>query len=778
MENNQGEDAERVRDTLPQSSIVSSVVKDIMGNVVAEKSATNYAYQNSAFANFCYASDELRFPLLEPWFIDRLDQLSEIPSAKKKYMQECFLAMSPEDDNCPFCLSNLTFAHFSNFLSTRTRSRGKNKGAPNSLGVASYDQAKSALVHLFRMSKYEMSGDFSESLKIFMKGMKRVVAKKKMESGDKNMIGKKKMDYKVYEKLCELFMKEEGEEYLFARCFLTLEWNLMARSESIVFAHLFHITWEDDCLVFRFAKSKTDQTGRNKDQLWHVYATPSSPPTCPVLALATYIFANPGLTDSNMSEMQTSEGEDGEVSGRLFPGGDQYGRFMDCLRRTIEKYLDEFLALGISPGDLGSHSARKGACSYASAGSTVCPPMVSICLRAMWSMGSVKERYLQFEKAGDQYLGRVVSGLDVNDVSFATSPPYFEDDNNGMVRENVLTLLRNFVVGGKSIQGEVCHLLYFCFASLCYHFDFLVRTLPRRSKLQASPFFTNIPNYAREAATVRFPWNKTALTPSFTGMPPHVSMLASIEGLKAALDKSRSDILEGVKNDLDGRRIGTQSYFDKEEIIAKMIELYRELGEKVDYVRRQSATALQAGRDDVDFSGPEVTLGEANEGGNLEVSTSILTIVEPGCGKKFQIFYSGGGSISRVHKDFVFPDMTLATLISMWLCGNESKKTIPLKLLKASEIQLKKERYKLSKMRTLMLGVKIAAEKAGVWNTLSHQNRKGAWDVGSAVRLFESVSPYFKYPSKMKSRRDAHISWITVHNLYVAHKKVFATELP
>ncbi len=88
-----------------------------------------------------------------------------------------------------------------------------------------------------------------------------------------------------------------------------------------------------------------------------------------------------------------------------------------------------------------------------------------------------------------------------------------------------------------------------------------------------------------------------------------------------------------------------------------------------------------------------------------------------------------------------------------------------------------KERYKLSKMRTLMLGVKIAAGQAGVWNTLSRQNPKGAWDVGSAVRLFESVAPYFKYPSKMK-RRDAHIGWITVRNLYIAHKKVFAKELP
>jgi hypothetical protein len=126
-----------------------------------------------------------------------------------------------------------------------------------------------------------------------MKGMKRHVAAKKMEDGDSGIIGKKKMDFKVYEKICELFMPEEGEEYLFARCFLTLEWNLMARSESIVHAHFFHIMWEDDCLAFRFAKSKTDQTGRNSDQVWHVYATPNNACVCPVLALATYIFANP-----------------------------------------------------------------------------------------------------------------------------------------------------------------------------------------------------------------------------------------------------------------------------------------------------------------------------------------------------------------------------------------------------------------------------------------------------------------------------------------------------
>ncbi len=78
------------------------------------------------------------------------------------------------------------------------------------MGVTSFDQAKSALVHLFQMSKYEMRVDFAEKLKIFMNGIKLHVAMKKMKSGDVNMIGKKKMDYKVYEKLCEFFYERGG----------------------------------------------------------------------------------------------------------------------------------------------------------------------------------------------------------------------------------------------------------------------------------------------------------------------------------------------------------------------------------------------------------------------------------------------------------------------------------------------------------------------------------------------------------------------------------------
>ena len=58
--------------------------------------------------------------------------------------------------------------------------------------------------------------------------------------------------------------------------------------------------------------------------------------------------------------------------------------------------------------------------------------------------------------------------------------------------------------------------------------------------------------------TVRYPWNKTDSTPSFTGIPPHVGILAQLEGLKLELKMMTETILGGVKADLDACRMGSQ----------------------------------------------------------------------------------------------------------------------------------------------------------------------------------------------------------------------------
>ena len=317
--------------------------------------------------------------------------------------------MSPQDDNCPFILSNLTFEQFSDFVTQRKARRGKGRGLSMSLGNASYEQSQSALKHLFRMSKYAMQTNFFDNLKQFTKGIRRHVADKKVLEGDVTMVGKKKMGFNVYKKICEKFLQEGGEEYIFSHAFVTLEWNLMARSENVVNAHILHVHWDADCLVFRFVKSKGDQTGKNRDQEWHVYANPHTPSVCPVLALGCYIFANPGVFSMSTAEVDAMNSADvdsmndgagvvegtadGVVEGtadgpragrhpsqkgRLFPGDCQYNRFMGCLHHITDKYLDNCFVLGISPGDLGLHSARKGVSSHASSSTTVSPPMVSI----------------------------------------------------------------------------------------------------------------------------------------------------------------------------------------------------------------------------------------------------------------------------------------------------------------------------------------------------------------------------------------------------------------
>ena len=296
---------------------------------------------------FCFDSAELRVSLLEEWFVEKVAACGTLRK-KQKYAKDCLINMSPDDDYCPFKLSNLTFVCYSDFLTQRKARKGKHRGKMMSLGNASYEQAQSALKHLFRMSKYAMLVEYFDSLKQFTKGIRQHVADKKALEGDVSISGKKKMGFDVYKKICELFMNEEGEEFIFAHAFLTLEWNLMARSENVVHAHILHVSWDVNCLVFCFIKSKGDQMGRNHDQEWHVYANPHNPKICPVLALACYIFANPGIfcVSTDEEEDQPEDEYKGEHKGHLFPGGNQYDCFMDHLHRIIGKYLAKFFCIG------------------------------------------------------------------------------------------------------------------------------------------------------------------------------------------------------------------------------------------------------------------------------------------------------------------------------------------------------------------------------------------------------------------------------------------------
>ena len=85
---------------------------------------------------------------------------------------------------------------------------------------------------------------------------------------------------------------------------------------------------------------------------------------------------------------------------------------------------------------------------------------------------------------------------------------------------------------------------------------------------------------------------KTEKTPTLTGLPPHITIWAIFEMLRVELEKFKVAILTGVETEPDKRRIGSQSHFDKEEILERMITLHNELLKKVDVYGRKSANAI------------------------------------------------------------------------------------------------------------------------------------------------------------------------------------------
>ena len=61
----------------------------------------------------------------------------------------------------------------------------------------------------------------------------------------------------------------------------------------------------------------------------------------------------------------------------------------------IEEWSDDLSTFG-NIGNLGSHSIRKGSASFAASGSTVAPSIISICMRAGWTIAGAKERYYNY----------------------------------------------------------------------------------------------------------------------------------------------------------------------------------------------------------------------------------------------------------------------------------------------------------------------------------------------------------------------------------------------
>ena len=218
------------------------------------------------------------------------------------------------------------------------------------------------------------------------------------------------------------------------------------------------------------------QEGIDSSRPWHVYATPYTPHLSPILSLGIYLFSHPGIL---------------EPSNPLFPAQYQYNRYADILGKVVGSNKEEFGRLGVDIGTLGTHSARKGAATFAASGCTISPSMASICNRAGWKMGDTRDKYIKYEAAGDQFLGRTVCGTSSLTKEFAHSPPFF--DSSPQEQTHIDEYIKKHLVGGRDIDEKLFAVVRMCFASVCYHHEYLQKHLAPTHRYRSNTLFINIP---------------------------------------------------------------------------------------------------------------------------------------------------------------------------------------------------------------------------------------------------------------------------------------------
>ena len=111
-------------------------------------------------------------------------------------------------------------------------------------------------------------------------------------------------------------------------------------------------------------------------------------------------------------------------------------------------------------------------------------------------MGGVKDKYLKYKAADDQYVGRCASGLNQLSKIFAVTPAYFDffgEINDKVERDRLKKYLQKWLEIKVPNFGVVLpltqHFIQYLFASVCYHHAFLDNHLHADFSLRASAIF-------------------------------------------------------------------------------------------------------------------------------------------------------------------------------------------------------------------------------------------------------------------------------------------------
>ena len=151
-------------------------------------------------------------------------------------------------------------------------------------------------------------------------------------------------------------------------------------------------------------------------------------------------------------------------------------------------------------------------------------------------MPGVLNRYIKYENAGDQFVGKCVSGRSRNNKKFGASCAYWDfsaeaPDAKAASENRLHSYLRESLPLQARGNLKVYAVYKMAVAAIAYYRDYLAKHLHPESILRSTSLWNDdIPFH--DKVVVKYPWNATDDTPEITGLPPDTVLRAEMESMK------------------------------------------------------------------------------------------------------------------------------------------------------------------------------------------------------------------------------------------------------
>ena len=96
-------------------------------------------------------------------------------------------------------------------------------------------------------------------------------------------------------------------------------------------------------------------------------------------------------------------------------------------------------------------------------------------------MGGTRDKYIKYKFAGDQYLGRCLSGLDQLSYMFGCTPPFFDGDEQ--LQCAVDEFMHDHIPNGHAMNADHFKVFHMTLASVAYHYEYIDKLIDEKSSI-------------------------------------------------------------------------------------------------------------------------------------------------------------------------------------------------------------------------------------------------------------------------------------------------------